>query len=467
MDILLTHAFHLSDDPHEQAVMRPYPPLGILYLASHLRAKGVRVGVFDTTFETPARFEGLVARERPPVVGIYVNLLTRQRALRMAQWAKVLGARVVLGGPEPASYAAEYLRRGADVVVVGEGERTLEELLPRLDRDGPHRLHDVRGIIFRDERGQIVETPPRPYLADLDGQPFPDRSLIDIRRYLEVWRSHHGRGSISLITARGCPYTCTWCSHGVFGYTHRRRSPANVADELETLVATYRPDMVWYADDVFTIHHRWLTLYARELARRGLRVPFETITREDRLDEDVVRMLAAMGCWRLWIGSESGSQRILDAMQRGTDAARLREMVRLLRRHGIEVGLFVMLGYEGEQLADIDLTVAHLKLAAPDVFLTTVAYPIKGTPYYQQVASRIIARRPWELTSDRDLDVAGRPGRRFYRFATRYVVSEVARHRLRERAPHRYFARIKAAVNAKVGRLGMRLMAQAAAGEEP
>ncbi len=464
MDLLLTHAFYLREDPHEQAVMRPYPPLGILYLSSHLKARGIRVGVFDTTFEDRGRFEALVARERPSVVGIYVNLLTRPSALRMMQWAKACGARVVLGGPEPAAYAAQYLRRGADVIVVGEGERTVEELLPRLDSDGPHRLHDVRGIVFVDEAGRLVETPPRPYLDTLDEQPFPDRAAVHIPRYLEAWRARHGFGSISLITARGCPYTCTWCSHGVFGYTHRRRSPSNVADELEHLVATYRPDLVWYADDVFTINHRWLTVYARELARRGLRVPFETITREDRLNEQVVRILADMGCARLWIGSESGSQRILDAMQRGTDAARLREMVRLLQRHGIRVGLFVMLGYEGEELADLEATVAHLKEAAPDEFLTTVAYPIKGTPYYEQVASRLIERRPWELGSDRDLDIVGRPSRRFYRFATRYLVGEVARHRLRQQAPHRYLARFKAALNARVGRIGMRLTARAAPG---
>lgn len=467
MDILLTHAFYLNEDPHEQAVMRPYPPLGILYLASHLNARGIRTRVFDTTFEERARFEALVAQARPPVVGIYVNLLTRVSALRMIQWAKACGARVVLGGPEPAAYSAEYLRRGADVIVVGEGERTLEELLPRLDREGPHRLHDVRGVVFRDETGRVVETPPRPYLQDLDAQPFPDRAAVDIPRYLAVWRARHGRGAVSLITARGCPYTCTWCSHGVFGYTHRRRSPGNVADELEALVATYRPDMVWYADDVFTINHRWLGEYARQLERRGLRVAFETITREDRLNEEVVRTLAEMGCVRIWLGAESGSQRILEAMQRGTNAARLVEMVRLLQRYGIAVGLFVMLGYEGETLADIDATVAHLKAAAPDEFLTTIAYPIKGTPYYDQVASRLLARQPWERSSDRALEVAGRPSGRFYRFATRYVVGEVARHRLRAAAPHRYLARGKALLNAQIGRWGMRLTARVATGVRP
>ena len=203
-------------------------------------------------------------------------------------------------------------------------------------------------------------------------------------------------GSVSLITARGCPYTCTWCSHSVFGYSHRRRSPSNVVDEVEHIVDTYHPDLLWYADDVFTINHKWLYEYADEMERRGFQLPFETISREDRLNEDVVKTLARLGCYRLWIGAESGSQKVLDLMKRRTNAERVRDMVHLLKKHGIEVGMFIMLGYDGEERSDLEATVEHLKEAGPDTFLTTVAYPIKGTPYYQTVADRVIARQAWD-----------------------------------------------------------------------
>jgi radical SAM superfamily enzyme YgiQ (UPF0313 family) len=264
-------------------------------------------------------------------------------------------------------------------------------------------------------------------------------------------------GSVSLITARGCPYTCAWCSHAVYGYSHRRRSPQNVAEEVACILESYRPDMLWYADDVFTIHPRWLYAYADELRRRGIRIPFETISREDRLDERIIRTLADMGCFRLWIGSESGSQRVLDAMQRRTDAARVREMVHLLQKYGIQAGLFIMLGYAGETMADLEATAEHLKTANPDLFLTTVAYPIKGTPYYDQVADRVIPLKPWDQGSDRDLTVAGRHSRRFYSFANRWLIGEVAWHRQRNggRRSHRQMAR--AFVNARIGQLGMRL----------
>ncbi len=457
MDILLAHGYFLQNDPHEAAVMKPYPPLGILYLSAYLKAMGFQVGLFDATFDTREGFRSALAEARPPVVGLYANMLTRRTVLGMIREARAAGAAVVLGGPDPANYPREYLARGADAIVIGEGEQTLTELLPHLARRGLDRLEEVPGLAFVGEDGAVRRTEPRARIADLDSLPFPDRAAVDIGRYLAAWRSRHGYGSVSLITARGCAYHCAWCSHAVFGYSHRRRSPRNVADELEGLLADYRPERVWYADDVFTIHHRWLGEYAAELERRGIRAPFETISREDRLDEETIRTLARMGCHRLWIGAESGSQRILDAMDRRTNAARVRELVRALQGHGIEAGLFIMLGYEGEEIPDIEASVEHLKSSMPDVFLTTLAYPIKGTPYYERVADRVVPLKPWEEGSDRDNTVAGRRSRRFYSFADRWMVSEVALARQLAR-PRRNWVRIaRSFASARVGRLGMML----------
>ena len=455
VDILLAHGYFLSLDAAEQRVMRPHPPLGLLYLASHLKRKGVRVAIFDATFKTIDDFADALDRHRPPIVGIAVNLMTKRNALRMMAIAKRRGAKVVIGGPDPPHHATSYLEAGADVVVIGEGEQTLEDLIRALSTSSAD-LSAINGIVFKAADATIVRTPARALLADLDSQPHPDRDAIDLPAYLDAWRERHGVGTVSLITARGCPYTCTWCSRSVFGETHRRRSVRNVADEVEAIVDRYHPERLWYADDVFAIHRGWTIGYARELERRRIRLPFECISRAERIDDSVADALASLGCFRVWIGSESGSQRILDAMKRKVCVDQVHDAAATLRRRGIEVGMFIMLGYDGEELRDLEATVDHLKVTSPDVFLTTVSYPIKGTPYYDQVADRL-APQQWSDATDRDLIVRGRPVRTYYDFARRWMTAEVARDRHWRRGSYAKAAR--AASSALVGRIGMAVTA--------
>jgi radical SAM superfamily enzyme YgiQ (UPF0313 family) len=365
----------------------------------------------------------------PSILGIYANLMTRSKVVEILRVAKEAGWQTLVGGPEPGAYVQEYLRVGADVVVIGEGELTLEELVPALQSRAD--LHRVDGIAFLAEDGSVVRTKPREQIKDIDAQPWPARDCIDMSRYVEVWREHHGMGSVSLITARGCPYHCKWCSHEVFGKTHRRRKPASVAEELEFLIRQYEPQMAWMADDVFTIHHGWLFQYATELRRRGLKLPFECISRADRLNRQVVETLAEIGCFRVWIGSESGSQRILDAMERGVTVEEVQSGVALCRSAGIQTGMFLMWGYEGEEMSDIEATVEHVKKSDPDIFFTTVAYPIKGTPYFSEVADRVEGLKLWSEGSDRDFRIRNRHSRQYYRFADKLLRSEVELHRLK------------------------------------
>ena len=430
MDILLSHGYFLYEDPKELQIMKPYPPLGILYICSHLRKKGLDAQVFDSTFSSRQALWDVLRQGPPSVLGVYANLMTRSKVVEILGVAKEAGWRTIVGGPEPGAYVQEYLAAGADVVVIGEGEITLEELVPALRSHGFDNLHRIEGIAFLAPDGSLVRTKPRQQIKDIDAQPWPARESIDLARYVEVWRQHHGMGSVSLITARGCPYHCRWCSHEVFGKTHRRRKPASVADELEWLINRYQPQMAWMADDVFTIHHGWLFQYAAELKRRGLKLPFECISRADRLNLQVVETLADMGCFRVWIGSESGSQRILDAMERGVTVEQVQTAVALCRSAGIQTGMFLMWGYQGEELSDIEATVEHVKKSDPDIFFTTVAYPIKGTPYFSDVEDRVENLKLWQESSDRECRIRDRHSRQFYRFADKLLRSEVEFKRL-------------------------------------
>ncbi len=423
MDLLLTHGYFLADDPKEQAIMKPYAPLGLLYLSSHLRGRGFEVEIYDSTFGSRAELISLISRDRPTVVGIYGNLMTRSNVLAIANAARENGCRVVLGGPEPANYPQEYLTT-ADAIVNGEGEVSFEALLRAFAAN--EDLSRVPGIQYRCANGAIARTQPAPLIPNLDAQPWPDRERIDLAKYVNAWRTHHGRGSVSVITARGCPYHCRWCSHSVYGKTHRRRSPASVAEEIAWIRDRYQPEMLWIADDVFTIHPGWIMQFAEEMRWRDLHIPFECITRADRMNEKIAATLASLGCFRVWIGSESGSQKILDAMQRGVRVDQVRDSVRILRDHGIETGMFLMWGYEGEDLGDIEATVEHVKSCRPNIFLTTVSYPIKGTPYFDDVAPRLVRLNDFSTSTDRDVRIANRHSRRFYQFADQLLKSEVA-----------------------------------------
>ena len=433
-ELLLTHGYFMYEDPKELQILKPYAPLGILYLCSHLRRQGFDVDVFDTTFSSREALFLHLRSEAPSVLGIYANLMTRKNVVEVLKVAKEAGWQTIVGGPEPGAYALEYLQAGADCVVFGEGELTVEELLRAFRAKGHRGPNDfyleICGIAYLDADGIMRETAQRAQISDLDSQPWPARGAIDIHRYVKTWRDAHGKGSVNFITARGCPYKCRWCSHQVFGQTHRRRNPLMVVDEVEWLLETYQPDMIWVSDDVFTINHAWLRSYAAEMRTRGLRIPFECISRADRLNPEMLDLLAELGCFRIWIGSESGSQRILDSMDRGVKIEQVQQAVAMSRARGIESGMFLMWGYEGEELEDIEATIQHVSKTQPDIFFTTVSYPIKGTPYYNKIADRLVQLKPWATSSDREIKIKGRHSQQFYRYADKLLKEEVQLARL-------------------------------------
>ena len=428
-DLLLTHGYFLFEDPKERQIMKPYAPLGILYLCSHLRSRGFDVDVFDTTFSSREELFNHLRTEKPSVLGVYANLMTRSNVVEILSVAREAGWTTVVGGPEPGAYSLEYLQAGAHFVVAGEGELTMEDLLLAI-RSGERDPSKIAGLSYLDSDGNLCQNPPRGQIQNLDLQPWPARGAIDIRRYVETWRTHHGTGSINFITARGCPFRCNWCSHQVYGQSHRRRDPIKVVDEVEWLLGEYHPDIVWVSDDVFTINHAWLRSYAAEMKQRGIRIPFECISRADRLSPEMMDILAELGCFRMWIGSESGSQRILDAMDRGVKIEQVHKAVEMCRERGIQSGMFLMWGYEGEEMEDIEATIKHVSTSKPDIFFTTVSYPIKGTPYYNRIASRLIQISPWGKTSDRELEIQGRHSRAFYTHADKVLRDEVALARM-------------------------------------
>ncbi len=425
VDILLGHAYFLKYDVIERRVMKPYPPLGILYLSAYLKRGGFGVEVFDATFKDFEDFEQTLERVRPRIVGLYANIITRDNVLRLTRIAKDSGVEfVVVGGPDAAEWCDTYFRAGVDIIGTNEGERTLEQLIPWLQEKGLESLEQVPGIIFAKD-GSSCRTPPRPVIADLDSLPWPDREALEMDDYFKAWKSRHGESSVSLITARGCPYHCSWCSAEVFGHSHRQRSPSDVVDEMLMLKERYDPDIMWISDDVLTISRKWSFAFFEEVRRRGAALPFECLSRADLVDREILQGLADSGCFRIWYGAESGSQKVLDSMQKGTRVEQVREASRITQELGMQSGFFILLGYPEETTADIRMTIDFLKETRPDVVGTSVAFPIRGTEFYERVADRIIPNENWSSRNQNKLLFKGRYPRLYYWFAIRWLVKSV------------------------------------------
>lgn len=431
MSIILTHAYYISEDKKEAAIMKPYVPLGILYVSAYLKQQSIHTEVFDSTFETFKKQTEYLLFHQPKIIGIYTNLVTKLNVIRLINWIKAQpqlnASKIILGGPDLRYNIENYLKTGADYLVIGEGEQTMFELCEKVLNNQLTSISQVDGIAFMQE-DKVVQTPERTKIKHIDELPFPDRSSIDLSKYLSVWKKYHGMSMLSVSTQRGCPYTCKWCSTAVYGQSYRRRSPRLVADEIEQLLNTYSPDAFWFVDDVFTVSHKWIDQFHKEVISRGLEFKFECITRAERINAEILKKLREIGCVKIWIGAESGSQKIIDEMDRRVDIDVVANTIIQTKESGISTGTFIMLGYPKETIEDIEKTVRYLISCNPDDFTITLTYPIKGTPLYDQVSKKITTHLDWFSSTDRDIDFERSYSRRFYDYAIRYVVNRVKSH---------------------------------------
>ena len=454
-DILLGHAYFLKYDLIERRVMKPYPPLGILYLSAFLKREGFSVEVFDATFRDFGDFEDTVKRVRPRILGLYANIITRENVLRLARIAKANGVEFVLaGGPDASEWCDQYFANGVDIIGLNEGELTLQELIPRLQQSGMKDIERVSGIMFS-RNGRVQRTAPRQTINNLDSLPWPDRDVLNMDEYFKAWKSHHGESSVSLITARGCPFHCAWCSSEVFGHTHRQRSPKDVVDEMLMLKERYNPDIMWISDDVLTINKKWTHEFIREVKARNAQHPYECLSRVDLVDYEILKGLRETGCFRIWYGAESGSQKVLDSMTKGTTVAQVREAARITQEVGIQAGFFILLGYPDETTADIRMTIDFLKDTRPDVVGTSVAFPIKGTEFYHRVEKSIIPNENWSSRNQNKLLFKGKYPRLYYWFAVRWLVKEVNVDKMLRLKQRPYSRILIESAKARIARLGV------------
>jgi radical SAM superfamily enzyme YgiQ (UPF0313 family) len=345
----------------------------------------------------------------------------RQAAFTLASLAKEYGAFVIVHGSDAADHAAAYLDHAADVVIVGEGEQTLAELCDHFLRKNSRDFSSVRGIVYR-SKDVIIKTDQRPVLKHLDTLPFPAWHLIDAGKYRSIWHKRHGYFSVNMVTTRGCPYHCNWCAKPIYGQVYNTRSPQNVVAEMKELMHTLKPDHIWFADDIFGLKPGWVQQFAELLRREQIAVHFKIQTRVDLLlQEDTVEALARAGCEEVWVGAESGSQKILDAMEKGTTVPQIYDARRRLAQAGIRAAFFLQFGYPGETKEDIKSTITMVRELLPDDIGISISYPLPGTPFYDRVKAELGAKHNWTDSDDLAMMFRGTFSPAYYRRLHRYV----------------------------------------------
>ncbi|NUN13314.1 MAG: B12-binding domain-containing radical SAM protein [Myxococcales bacterium] len=374
------------DSQYTKYDVLPYPPLGMLILSAVLRNDGIEPHIVNCTFDpdlsAPVRYLQHHGSETP-FVGVFAMNNFRRNAVAVIQALKAQGVTVVAGGPDPTTYDEEYLRCGADYVVRSEAEGMITEFVNALYGDGNPR--QVSNVSYLDADGQVVRNPYRARLRDLDSLPYPDYSLIGIDHYFAMWEERKGYRSLPTMTGRGCPFSCNWCSKPVFGSNLKRRTPQNVAAEMLFNQETYGVRHMRLCDDTFLLSKKWNQEFCEAVRQANVQMTFECLMRAELVDEESLMDLASIGCRRIFFGAESGSQDVLNAMQKGNTVEDIRRARSICKRFGIRFHAYLMLGYPGERYEQMMATVALIQEIDPDEYSFSVAYPLKDTFFYQKV----------------------------------------------------------------------------------
>jgi anaerobic magnesium-protoporphyrin IX monomethyl ester cyclase len=426
-DVLLTHSYHLYYDRKQVRKMQPYPPLGTLYAAALLRSKGISVALFDTMLNDPeAQFQAALKEHRPRIVVVFEDnfnflskmCLTRMRevAYHILEASRQAGATVLANGSDASDHALDYLQKGFRCVLLGEAELTLLEAVSHLLKGDEDALEGVAGLAYLEEKtGELVKTERRGLMRNLDQLPFPSRDLIDTNQYRSAWKAAHGYFSLNIVASRGCPYRCNWCAKPIYGDSFSVRSAALVAEEMRQMKYEFGADHLWFADDIFGLRPKWVRELATAVERLDAAIPFKMQSRVDLMTPNNVSNLRRAGCAEVWMGAESGSQRILDAMDKGTRVDQIAEARENLRTEGIRACYFLQFGYPGETWKDIQDTIRLVRDTRPDDIGVSVSYPLPGTKFFDRVQTQLGEKTNWSDSEDLSMMFQGAYTNEFYR----------------------------------------------------
>jgi anaerobic magnesium-protoporphyrin IX monomethyl ester cyclase len=442
LSVLVCHSYFLHLDQKQLERGKPYPPLATLQVAAMLRKAGRQVAFFDAMIaQDISEYERTLAAVQPQVVLLYedtFNFLTkmclatmRRAACQMIGSARRSGARVIAAGPDVSDSPAPYLQAGADVALVGEGLSALLDVLARLDAHpsapSAELACGLSGVnVLRQDK--LVTAGGARVLRSADYEGSAAWDLVDMDRYRSVWMKAHGYFSLNMAASRGCSFRCAWCAKPTWGNLYLQRDAVAVASEMAYLKRSFDPHHIWFADDIFGFRVDWVEDFAAAAAAAGGAVRFTIQTRADLISESMAQALERAGCYEAWIGAESGSQRVLDAMNKGTSVSQIVTARDRFRSAGIRVGFFIQLGYLGEQLADILATRDLLEAARPDEIGVSVSYPLPGTKFHELVKAQLGDKTRWQESNDLDMMFRGTYSSDFYRLIRNLLHDQISLH---------------------------------------
>ncbi|MEP7374649.1 MAG: radical SAM protein [Chitinophagaceae bacterium] len=429
--ILFSHSYFLRFDPKQWATGQPYVPIGTLYAAALMREKGYKVSFFDSMFaHGPEDIISSFEKHQPDILVLYddgFNYLTkmcltnmREAAFKMIKSGKEKGCTVIVSSSDSTDRYEQYLQKGADFILLGEAEQTLSELLAAIDEQQNNFL-SIAGLAYKQDDA-LIKTVKRNVLKELDSLPFPAWDLADIEPYRKTWLKHKGYFSINMATTRGCPFKCNWCAKPIYGNRYNSRSPQNVVGELRMLKEKFNFDHIWFCDDIFGLKPGWVHEFADLLEKENLTFRFKIQARADLLlQENYIRDLARAGCENIWMGAESGSQKILDAMDKGTTVEQIYQATRLLNKNGINPSFFIQFGYPGETKDDIAKTIRMINELVPYEIGISVSYPLPGTAFFEKVKNELKEKTNWTDSDELALMFRNTYAPAFYKQLHRYV----------------------------------------------
>jgi anaerobic magnesium-protoporphyrin IX monomethyl ester cyclase len=430
--VLFANSYFYRLDSKQWRAKQPYPPLATILAAAVLREKNYEVALFDTNLRrSPDEIIPFFEKFAPNVFVVYddgFNYLSkmcltnmREAAFQMIRLARKRGMRVIVSSSDATDHIEKYFAAGAEYIIRGEAEETLVELMIALEQGVEPAL--IRGVAYMKE-SEMITTPPRTVMKDLDSLPLPAWDLVDVESYRRIWVKHHGYFSLNIATTRGCPYKCNWCAKPIYGNRYNSRSPEHVANEIQLLLNNYHVDHFWMCDDIFGLKPGWIEDFNFAVQKQKLKFKYKIQSRVDLLLEgDTVNALAASGAETVWVGAESGSQMILDAMDKGTTVEQIYEATKTLRKHGIKVAFFLQLGYLGETREDIQLTIKMLLDLMPDEAGISVSYPLPGTKFYDKVKNQLKEKQNWTDSDDLAMMFKSTFNNEYYKLLHRYVHS--------------------------------------------